>query len=59
MMTKEKRKEFYGRFTVIVEKIDTADFQDQPFDTHLEELCELMAEYGVCIERRKNEAPWK
>ena len=55
-MTKEERKEFYGKFTVIVEKIDTADFQDQPFEDHLAELCRLMKEYHVCIERRKNES---
>jgi hypothetical protein len=58
-MTKEQRKEFYGKLTVIVEKIDAADFQDQPFDNHLEELCLLMAEYRMCIERRKNETLWK
>jgi len=54
-MTKEQRKEFYGKFTLIVEKIDTADFQEQPFENHLEELCGLMVEYHLCKERRINE----
>ena len=58
-MTKEQRKEFYGKLTIIIEKIDKADFQDQPFEILLEELCKLMCEYHVCIERNKNEALWK